>query len=311
MTLLSFRDDFLANADARLAQLDVAGASETDLLMAGALYKMAAAVGQADILGVSLAQAIRPLTGAQLDAWLSEPVNAALLRAALADPAHRLLLATDAAVVAALAASPAALALVTADASVLAALLALPLLRAGLLASAVGMEALLASATPLALLAADATWWADYTASTALTATAIPAMTGLTSPSGVAAASTYSSYNADKAMDKNSSTYWRSASGNTGNQWLKYTFPEPVHLHTVSLINYASSYGVEHFRVEYSDNDSTWQAAMADTTLPMDATPRDFPLMAPGRHRYWRLYILDGYSTTYVQCTEFDLKGWL
>jgi hypothetical protein len=52
-----------------------ATASNTDLLVAGALYKMATAVAEVDLLGPSALRLLETMTGAQLEEWLQDASN--------------------------------------------------------------------------------------------------------------------------------------------------------------------------------------------------------------------------------------------
>jgi hypothetical protein len=75
MSFTSFRNSFLTEAESRLDAVNITTASNTDLLVAGALYKMAAAVAEVDLLGPSALRLLETMTGAQLEAWLQDLTN--------------------------------------------------------------------------------------------------------------------------------------------------------------------------------------------------------------------------------------------
>lgn len=82
---------------------------------------------------------------------------------------------------------------------------------------------------------------------------------------GVASASnTYPGLSASNAFDGNPSTLWGTASGNGAGSWIKYEFTSPVSVSevTVTARNDAPNYGVSQtprsFRIERSDDNSTW-----------------------------------------------------
>lgn len=81
-----FRNDFLAEVESRLADVDVSAASVNELLVNGALYKMAAAVGDADLLGPSSLRFLETLSSASLQTWLADASNMAAYLAMLDTP---------------------------------------------------------------------------------------------------------------------------------------------------------------------------------------------------------------------------------
>lgn len=148
----------------------------------------------------------------------------------------------------------------------------------------------------------------SFRASTGLTVSDTPTMTSNTAPSGVAAASTtYStSYDAFKAFD-GTSAYWCSASGNTTNQWVRYDFGTPVLIHTVQLTT-GTDQPTKDFRIEYSDDATTWTSAFAGTLSP-SAVVTYYLTELVGKHRYWRFFAVNSSGGSYVSLQEMKLKG--
>jgi hypothetical protein len=145
MSFTSFRNSFLAEAESRLDAVNIATASTTDLLMAGALYKMAAAVAEVDLIGPSALRLLETMTGAQLEAWLQDASN----REAFA----RILASADA--MRAVAASSTAMAAVAASSTAMDAVWASNTAADAVLTSATARSAIYESDTALARLQAN------------------------------------------------------------------------------------------------------------------------------------------------------------
>ncbi len=104
MSYQTFRDSYLTEAEARLSAIDTSTASTNELLAAGALYKMAAAVSESQIKN-ALLRMLETTTGAGLDAWLSDIGNRQEFEQMLADAPTMATVAASSQAMAAVAAS--------------------------------------------------------------------------------------------------------------------------------------------------------------------------------------------------------------
>lgn len=154
----------------------------------------------------------------------------------------------------------------------------------------------------------------SFTQSKALPPASIPVMTGNTTPSGVASASTsYSAqYGPWKAFDRIYTSEWASAQNSTTNQWVQYQFPHPVYIHTCELecSLYANNPGSrpKNFKIQCSDNGAEW----ADVFLgvhPYDPSMYRYYFPAPGKHAYWRVLFSDNYGGMLIQASTIQLLG--
>jgi len=168
----------------------------------------------------------------------------------------------------------------------------------------------------MAAIFADTSAKAAFKNSTALAVAAIPTMTSNTAPSGTSAASTTTNttYAAWKALDKSISTSWITANGNAANQWLSYDFTAPRFVHTARISTQSDNFGsisrIKDFRIEYSDNNTSWTTAATGTKADA-ATAEDFDVIHAGAHRYWRLFAINNRGSNYIEVTEFNLTGFI
>jgi hypothetical protein len=183
MSFTSFRNSFLAEAESRLDAVNPATASTTDLLMAGALYKMAAAVAEVDLIGPSALRLLETMTGAQLEAWLQDASNreafdrilssSGAMRAIAASSTAMAAVAASSTAMTAVAASSTAMAAVAASSTAMNAVVNSSTAMAAVAASSTAMTAVAASSTAMtALLANSSAWDAVVNSSTAMAAVA-------------------------------------------------------------------------------------------------------------------------------------------
>lgn len=150
----------------------------------------------------------------------------------------------------------------------------------------------------------------QFMAATGLTPVVNPAMTSETAPSGVASASSiYSTgYLAFYAFN-NASSYWCSQSGAPINQqWVRYDFPAPVFLHSLDVIA-GNDQPVKDFRLEYSDDGTSWLTAMTGTFAQSNTSAIHKIEQAVGQHRYWRISAITGYGASYASLSEVKFRG--
>jgi hypothetical protein len=147
-----------------LNAVNPATASTTDLLMAGALYKMAAAVAELDLLGPSALRLLETMTGTQLETWLQDASNRDAFERILSSSEAMRAVAASSTAMAAVAASSTAMAAVIANSSAWAAVVASSTAMAAVAASSTAMAAVVASSTAM-----DAVWASNTAADAVLT----------------------------------------------------------------------------------------------------------------------------------------------
>lgn len=285
MTIIDFRNDFLAEVETRLAAFDIEEATDNELLAKGALYKMASNVATEDLLGLSALRKLETLNGAQLETWLGDLSNLAAFYQALANGS----------VMAAIASNSTAMTAIT--------------------GSGKALNAIISNSAALTAVASNPAAWSTFKAGTGLTAAAIPTMTSNTAPSGVASSSTQfdSGYAAWYAFEKSTGN-WLASSNSVTNQWIQYVFPSPVFIHTFTIDNtyWSSNYNssAKNIKLQYSnDGGATWQDAVVKL-LPSGVYSHTFDVIVPGRYAYWRLFIVDNWSdSTYLAVREWNVTG--
>lgn len=73
MSLLDFRNAFLSKVQSRLNSIDVTNASDSELLISGALFKQLDAVNRIDPIAIDALKIIENMNGAELDAYALDP----------------------------------------------------------------------------------------------------------------------------------------------------------------------------------------------------------------------------------------------
>ncbi|WP_424894468.1 hypothetical protein [Tepidimonas sp. HKU79] len=157
MSYTTFRDAYLTEAENRLASVNVSTASTNDLLIAGALYKMAAAVAEADLLGPSALRLLETMTGSQLEAWLQSATNREAFERILSSPEAMRAVAANSQAMAAVLANSNAWAAVVANSQAMAAVAANSQAMAAVLANSNAWAAVVASSQAMAAVAASQT----------------------------------------------------------------------------------------------------------------------------------------------------------
>lgn len=114
MSFQTFRDQYLTEAETRLTAVDVAASTTNELLAAGALYKMASSVSEAQIKDAIL-RMLETTTGAELDVWLANITNRQQFEDAIRDTGTMAAVAASSTAMAAVAASSKAMAAVIAS----------------------------------------------------------------------------------------------------------------------------------------------------------------------------------------------------
>lgn len=169
--LTDFRNQFLARAKADLLAVDLSTANNTTLIINAALLRGYDSVNKFDAIGPDAIYPITLMTGAELDTYLSDPVNAASFEAILASTEARTALVNSSTAMTAVAASATAMTAVIASATALSAVTASATAMTAVAASATAMTAVWASNTAAdAVLTSSTARLAVYNADAALTA---------------------------------------------------------------------------------------------------------------------------------------------
>lgn len=156
---------------------------------------------------------------------------------------------------------------------------------------------------------------AAFLASTALAKASVPNMTSNTAPSGVASASSefahHDWYLAFWAFDgmPSDSQFWGAASGTTTNQWLQYSFPSGVFIHTAEISNSVIANAIKDIRIEHSDNDVNFVTAKSVAVNPVGDTV--IPIAAPGFHKHWRVLVESTVSGNNPGIKALNFRGFL
>lgn len=158
-------------------------------------------------------------------------------------------------------------------------------------ASAPAMVEVLESAAAFAAISAVPTAKSAIMASTALAVANVPTMTSNTTPAGIASASTFNpaGFDAWKAFDRNTSTWWSPTAFT--NQWIQYEFTQPVFIHTASAHPYATPYSPNNCRIECSSNGVDFVTAAAAVLTPGAANT--VAVSRAGFYKFWRLFAED------------------
>lgn len=277
MSYPTFRTDYLSEIETRLGALDIPNASDNDLLINGALYKMAAAVAQQDVAKAFPISELVAMDAPAFATWIGSISNLYILAQMLLDPAAFGVLMSDASFPGVLFGNASAMGLIIYDKNLLQAVNANP------------------------------TAWAAFKAGTGLTSTEVPDMTGNTTPSGTVISSSFSgSDNPYEAFDE---SYGGWSGGSASNEWIGYTFPSPVFIHTLEFDN--TSFGgttdcANNWTFQVQVN-SAWVDLATGSWEPDESGSLD--VIYPGKHSSWRLFIADNHGGSTTSINELDFIG--
>ena len=131
----------------------------------------------------------------------------------------------------------------------------------------------------------------------------IPDMTGYTSPSGEASASSEASGRfAWHAFDQDTSTFW--AQSGTGDCWVKYQFEtaKTIAKYTMTARPSNPQYSPKNWTFQGSNNDSDWTTldTATDETGWTASEKREFTFSNSTSYTYYRIYItapVDSFSS--------------
>ena len=139
----------------------------------------------------------------------------------------------------------------------------------------------------------------------------VPTMTSNTTPSGECFRSSISGndYEAYKAFDNNTSTYW--AANHYVDDYVGYDFTTQVQINKISLY-LTSAYGnVKNYKIQCSDDGTTWNDVYVGL-VPQSALGDWFnvPILNSVKARKYRIYVIDEYSANrYIWINEMQMYG--
>jgi hypothetical protein len=180
--------------------------------------------------------------------------------------------------------------------------------------SQTAMNAVINSQTALNAIRNNATAWDTFINST-INVKEVPTMTSNTAPEGVSSASsiTSSSYDAFKAFDKNTNTYWRA--GGDIPQWIQYQFVSPVFVHTVVITGYSNAGSTNNptsITIQASQDGSTF-IDIQTFNQEFTSTATTLYIAKQGYYKYWRVRVnsVVGGSGYYPAIRELNFKGFI
>ena len=94
------------------------------------------------------------------------------------------------------------------------------------------------------------------------------------------------------------------------NAYIGYEFDEPVSITQVDFRQYlfSGNYGVKTYRIEYSDDGSTYYPATETLTALLNLDRQTISLDDKGFHKYWRMFIFNSTSTTVIYISLKNLQ---
>jgi hypothetical protein len=177
--------------------------------------------------------------------------------------------------------------------------------------SQTAMNAVINSQTALNAIRNNATAWNTFINST-INVKEVPTMTSNTAPEGVASASSISnsSYDAFKAFDKNTSTYWSAGGGVP--QWVQYQFVSPVFVHTVVITGYSSagnSSNPNFITIQASQDGGTF-IDIQTFNQEFTNTATTLYIAKQGYYKHWRVKV-NNTGGSYPAIRELNFKGFI
>lgn len=108
-------------------------------------------------------------------------------------------------------------------------------------------------------------------------------------------------------------------SSNSSPSWFNWYTKNPIKINSITITNryYSSSdqaynFIVKDFKLQYSDNNSTWTDVYSGTNQRGNRLSTTFNVNASSAHRYWRLYMTSNYATNgekYVSIGELTINA--
>lgn len=142
-------------------------------------------------------------------------------------------------------------------------------------------------------------------------ATGVPVMTGYTTPYGeVLCSGAESGFQAWKAFDVSTTTYWQSETGLP--EWIGYKFVASKSVNAVWIRPYEyANNNVYDFTIDYSDDGITWTTVATYVDVAPPPVGAEFFVASTSAHLYWRLNVTDAYTTNasdYLKIAGLDFR---
>lgn len=155
---------------------------------------------------------------------------------------------------------------------------------------------------------ADPALAAAFRTATALTKSEVPQQTGNNTGGQVSASNYYSSNYPHYAFDKGESSVWLSYIAN--NQWIRFSFTNPVFVHTVSLNNAGTANtGAKNVVIQCSPDGTNWMDLLT-MQLPQSSSKQTRTIGKAGRFAHWRAMCLDNWGhANYLSLAELNFIG--
>lgn len=111
---------------------------------------------------------------------------------------------------------------------------------------------------------------------------------------------------------------WHSTSSSTS--WLSWYTKNPIKINSITIINRSffedscltgDSAVVKDFKIQYSDNNSSWETAYTGTNPQGCLISTTYSINAPSAHRYWRLYVTSNHTSinNYITVGELTINA--
>jgi len=150
MSFNTFRDSFLAEAETRITAVNPTTATTNDLLVSGALYKMAASVASLDLISTQALSLLTAMSGTQLESYLQNPDAMLSFQRIVADTPAMNTLVLNGSIMSAIMASTTAMSAIAASTTAMNAITASTTAMSAIAASTTAMNAINGSSLAIA-----------------------------------------------------------------------------------------------------------------------------------------------------------------
>lgn len=99
-----------------------------------------------------------------------------------------------------------------------------------------------------------------------------------------------------------------------GGQWIMYEYPTPVQIYRIENQNYynasspTSGASIGDFKLQYSDDGIEFKDALVSTFQQVNVMESKFVTENVGRHKYWRVYIINARKGTSQRIGSYGMK---
>ena len=130
----------------------------------------------------------------------------------------------------------------------------------------------------------------------------------LTGGTATAYDDTSGAHPASQACDDNEGVYWQDSDAGEPTSWWKYDLGVAVTktVRKLRIKNYGSSFGINAFKLQGSNNDADWTDITSDNCAD-NSNWQDFTFANSTAYRYYQVFITTGYHAIYVVVYEFEM----